>query len=69
VRPPALHHRVAKLEAAAEQASVPTVGATIAAILARREPRAPIPDEVLLQTRVGRLLLERRRRAALADQG
>jgi hypothetical protein len=59
----ALHHRVAKLEAAAGQASTPTVGAMVANILDRREPRAPLTDEELGRTRVGRLLLERRRRA------
>jgi hypothetical protein len=41
----------------------------VAAILDRREPGPPIPDEVLAQTRVGRLLLERQRRAEAGYQG
>jgi hypothetical protein len=57
--------RIEKLETAARDAVTPSVGATIAAILEDREPRAPIPDEVLGRTRVGRLLVERRRRAGL----
>jgi hypothetical protein len=65
---PALCTRIEKLEAAAARAATPTLGATIAAILDGKGPWAPIPDEVLLQTRVGRLLVERRRRAELDDQ-
>jgi copper homeostasis protein CutC len=77
VRPAALHHRVEKLEAAARQGTTPSTGATIAAILEGREPRAPIPDEVLARTRVGTvrvtapgLLLARQRRwAEVGHQG
>jgi hypothetical protein len=53
-----------KVERLAKQQDGQTVGATIAAILDVKGPRAPIPDEQLLQTRVGRLLAERRRRWA-----
>jgi hypothetical protein len=64
VRPAALHHRVGKLEAAARAATVPTTGAVIAAILSGRPgSRPPVPDEVLSQSKVGRLLLQRRARA------
>jgi hypothetical protein len=67
--PAALCHRVARLEAAAEQASRPTVGATIAAILEGRHPGPRLSDEQLAATRMGRLLLARRRRAEIGYQG
>jgi hypothetical protein len=59
----ALHHRVAKLEAQAARATTPTVGAMIAAILDGKGFGRPLTDEELSRTRMGRLLLERRRRA------
>jgi hypothetical protein len=65
VRPAALHHRVARLEAAAEQAATPSVGVLVVAILDGMAPGPRTPDEVLLQTRVGRLLLARRTRAGI----
>jgi hypothetical protein len=56
--------RVEKLEAEARQESTPTVGQQVAAILSGRPgSRAPVPDKVLSQSKVGRLLLERRQRA------
>jgi hypothetical protein len=70
VRPPAaLHHRVAGLEAADQEAVTPTIGAVIAAILEGRTPGTPVPDEVLACTKVGRLLLARRRRAEAGYPG
>jgi hypothetical protein len=63
VRPAALHARVAKLEAAAREETTPTIGATIAAILSGKPgSRPPVSDEELAQTRLGRLLLQRRQR-------
>jgi hypothetical protein len=67
MRPAALHARVARLEAAAEQASTPSVGRQIVDILEGRDPGPRLTDEELGRTRVGRLLLERRQRWAEAD--
>jgi hypothetical protein len=56
--------RIEKLEAEARDAATPTIGSVVAAILSGRPgSRAPVPDEVLSQSKVGRLLLQRRARA------
>jgi hypothetical protein len=60
---------VLKIERLAKQQSELSVGATVATILDRRAPGPPVSDEVLAQTRVGRLLLERRQRAEAGFQG
>ena len=68
MRPAALHHRVARLEAEAREAVTPSIGQQIAAILdGKPGSRAPVPDEQLSQSKVGRLLLERRQR--FQDEG
>jgi hypothetical protein len=69
MRPAALRHRVARLEAAAARQGTPTIRATIAAILDGQGPRVPIGDEELSRFAVGRLLLERRRRAGISHLG
>jgi hypothetical protein len=61
--------RVARLEAEARDAATPSTGAVVAAILEGQHPGPRTTDEELAQSRTGRLLLERRRRAGLADQG
>ena len=53
MRPAALHARVARLEAAAEQASTPSVGRQIVDILEGRDPGPRLTDEELGRTRVG----------------
>jgi hypothetical protein len=58
-----------KIERLAKQQSELSVGATVATILDRRAPGPPVPDEVLAQTRVGRPLLARRRRAEAGYPG
>jgi hypothetical protein len=64
----ALQARLEKLEAEVERATTPGIGAQIAAILSGQEPRPRRSDEELARTKVGRLLLERRRRAELNYQ-
>jgi hypothetical protein len=59
----ALRSRVERLEAEQERQSTPSIGAVIAAILDGRHPGPRLTDEELARTKVGRLLLERRRRA------
>jgi hypothetical protein len=54
----------ARIERLAKQRDGQSVGAVVASILDGRWSRPRLSDEVLLQTRVGRLLLERQRRAA-----
>jgi hypothetical protein len=58
--------RVERLEAEARQATTPTIGATIAAILDGKATGPRLTDEELGRTRVGRLLLARRQRAEAA---
>jgi hypothetical protein len=62
-----LQARVEKLEA--EQESTPSIGAQIVAILEARAPGPRLSEEELARTKMGRLLLERRRRAELDYQG
>ena len=69
MRPAALHARVAGLEAAAEQASTLSVGRRIVDILEGRARGPGLTDEELSRTRVGRLLLERQRRAEAGYPG
>jgi hypothetical protein len=64
-----LQARVERLEAEAEQASTPTIGAMVAAILDGKGLGRPLTDEELSRCRVGRLLLARRQRAQANDQG
>jgi len=52
--------RVARLEAEARDATTPSTGATIAAILEGRHPGPRLADEQLARSATGRLLLERR---------
>jgi hypothetical protein len=68
MRPAGLHSRVARLEVEAERQSTPSIGSVVASILGGKGPRAPISDEELARTKVGRLLLERRRRAEIGFQ-
>jgi hypothetical protein len=65
----ALHGRVERLEAKARQATVPTIGSVVAAILSRRKPGPPITDEELAKSAAGRLLVERQRRAEAGYPG
>jgi hypothetical protein len=58
-----------RIERLAKQQDRQSIGATVAAILSRREPAPPLTDEELAQTLVGRLLLERRQRAEAGFQG
>jgi hypothetical protein len=61
--------RVERLEAEARAAVTLSVGQQIADILSGKPgPRPPVPDEVLSQSKVGRLLLERRQRAEAGFQ-
>jgi hypothetical protein len=57
-----------KIERLAEQQGEENVGVRIVAILSGQEPRPRRSDEELAKTAVGRLLLERRRRAELGYQ-
>jgi hypothetical protein len=52
-----------KIERLAKQQDGQSIGATIASILSGKDPRAPVSDEVLSHTKVGRLLIQRRQRA------
>jgi hypothetical protein len=58
-----------RIERLAKQQDGQSIGATIATILLRKEPWPRLTDEVLAQSRTGRLLLQRRQRAGLTDQG
>jgi hypothetical protein len=53
----------ARIERLARQQDEPSVGITVAAILEGKHPGPRLSDEELAHTRIGRLLLERRRRA------
>ena len=57
--------RIEKLEAEAREAVTPSVGRQIVDILERRAPGPRATDEELARTRMGRLLLQRQRRAGL----
>ena len=61
--------RIEKLEATAREATTPTLGATIAAILEGRHPVPRTSDEELGRCKVGRLLLQRRQRAEVNYPG
>jgi hypothetical protein len=61
--------RVERLEAEARQATTPTIGAVIAAILEGRHPVPRTSDEELGRCKVGRLLLQRRQRAEVNYPG
>jgi hypothetical protein len=53
----------ARIERLAKQQDGQSVGAQVAAILDGKDPRAPVPDELLARSATGRLLLQRRARA------
>ena len=57
-----------RIERLAKQRDGQFVGAVVASILDGKGPRAPVPDEELAQSRMGRLLLKRRRRAEAGFQ-
>ena len=57
-----------RIERLAKQQDGQSVGAVIAAILDGKGPRAPIPDAELAKTKMGRLLIQRRRRAEAGFQ-
>jgi hypothetical protein len=61
--------RIEKLEATAREATTPTLGAVVAAILEGRDTGPRATDDELARTRMGRLLLKRRQKAEAGFQG
>jgi hypothetical protein len=60
-----LQSRVERLEAAAAEASTPSVGVQVALILDGKATGPRLSDEELGRTKMGRLLLARRQRAEI----